>query len=80
MEEWNGANLNHPGKKFHKTKEERKKCYDRNNSRQRDIYNHKKNTGLLISVEDSITEIEKRNEQSPEDILIEAIDSEIEEK
>jgi hypothetical protein len=31
-------------------------------------------------VEDSITEIEKRNEQSPEDILIEAIDSEIEEK
>jgi hypothetical protein len=74
MEEWNGANMNHPGKKFHKSKKDRKKCYDRNNARQRDIYNHKKNMGLLVSVEDNIKEIDKKGDNTTEDLIIEKLD------
>lgn len=38
MEESLGANLNHPGKKLHKSKAMRKSVFDANNARQRDIY------------------------------------------
>lgn len=37
MEEWVGARLNHPGKKFHKTRKDRKKVFDANNARNRDF-------------------------------------------
>jgi hypothetical protein len=37
MDEWLGARLNHPGKKLHKTKKERKMVYDANNARNRDV-------------------------------------------
>lgn len=37
MEEWVGARLNHPGKKFHKSAKDRKKVFDANNARNRDF-------------------------------------------
>ena len=71
MEEFNGANFNHPGKKLHKTVKERRELYTKNNARQRDIFNHKKNTGLLVS-EEYVKE--KDDTVSNEDILIDLID------
>lgn len=37
MEEWVGARLNHPGRKFHKSKANRKKVFGANNARNRDM-------------------------------------------
>jgi len=76
MEEWLGARLNHPGKKFHKTKKEKKLCYDMNNQKQRDIYNYIKihGTSRDISDKDVLKELDKKTPIDYEDILIEAID------
>lgn len=41
-EEYINANLNHKGKKLHKTKKDKKICYDKNNSRNRDILSRAK--------------------------------------
>lgn len=47
-EEFIGANLKHKGKIFHKSKKDRKACYDRNNARNRDLYSLNR-TGALIA-------------------------------
>jgi hypothetical protein len=76
MEEWLGANLNHPGKKFHKSKKDRKKCYDMNNQKQRDIYNYLTMHGTIRDIGDKevIKEFEKKTPLDYEDMLIEALD------
>ena len=42
MEEYVNANMQHEGKKFHKTKKSRKKVYDKNNARNRDAFTQSK--------------------------------------
>lgn len=76
MEEWLGARLNHPGKKFHKSKKDRKRCFDMNNQKQRDIYNYLKIHGTIRDINDRavLTEIDKKTPLSYEDVLIDAID------
>jgi hypothetical protein len=56
MEEENNANFNHTGPKINKTKEEKKKIYNRNNARNRCIFTREK-------AQDKLTYVEK-----PEDL------------
>lgn len=69
MEEWLGARLNHSGKKMHRKKAERKRVFDMNNARQRDIYSLSKAQGML-EVPEQILE----GTYNPEDDLIELLD------
>lgn len=50
-EEYVGANFNHGGTIRHKTKKMKKSCYDRNNSRNRDILtqSHAQGTAVVFS-------------------------------
>lgn len=76
-EEYLGARLNGEGKKFHKNKRLRKDCFDRNNSRNRDIYSISNAVGKLDRHSDMqkiIEDIQEKKEESYEDKLIEAID------
>lgn len=63
LEEWVGANLQHKGKKFHKTKKERKLVFDKNNARNRDAFVTTKMLGKLEYQKNATTE-------NPEDALI----------
>ena len=49
-EEYINAKFDHGGKKIHKTKKQRKICYDKNNARNRDIYTLKKASGMMESI------------------------------
>lgn len=51
-EEWINASLNHRGKKFHKTKKERKIIYDKNNARNRDSFTRAKASGTLNYIDE----------------------------
>lgn len=51
MEEENNANFNHSGPKLNKTKEEKKKIYNRNNARNRCIFTREKAQDKLNYVE-----------------------------
>jgi hypothetical protein len=65
-EEWLSGNFNHKGKKFHKTKADRKKCYDRNNARNRDIYSINRTHGWIVATEDLIDGLQ--NMKNPSDV------------
>jgi len=51
MEEENNANFNHSGPKLNKTKDEKKKIYNRNNARNRCIFTREKAQNKLNYVE-----------------------------
>lgn len=68
-DEYLGANLSAP-KPLHKTKALRKDCYDRNNSRNRDVYNISKVSGALGYGE----EVPERATANPEDEIIRLLD------
>ena len=51
-EEYVCANMGHAGEKLHKTKEQVKSVYDRNNARNRCIYTREKAQGCLNYIED----------------------------
>lgn len=73
MEEWVGARLNHPGKKFHKSKKDRKRIWDANNQRNRDMmgkFDRVSNNDNCKATD--ILEITQT--ESPEDAMIEMID------
>jgi len=61
-----------PRKNLNKSKASRKRCYDGNNARNRDILTREKATNQIISL-DSL--IEHRDKDSYEDYLIDRIDS-----
>ena len=69
-EEWINAKLDHPGKKFHNTKKEKKLINDMNNSRNRDIQSRAKVQGKLEEYKP-----DKKVSYSVEDNLIEKIDA-----
>lgn len=50
-QEWLQSNFQHK-KLLHKSKKQRKRCYDMNNARNRDLYSFKKVRHLLFNVED----------------------------
>jgi len=52
-EEYTHANFNHPGKKIHKTKQQRREIYSRNNARNRDILTRAKACGKQVHFEDT---------------------------
>lgn len=53
-EEYNNANFNHRGNVLHDNPELKKSCYDRNNSRNRDILAKAKASGSLIDAPQGI--------------------------
>lgn len=73
MEEWLGANLNHGGKKIHRKKQDRKKVYDMNNSRIRDIYSRSRASGQL-DMEIPWSKLESEEYYNPEDQYIDLLD------
>jgi hypothetical protein len=79
-EEWLGANFNHGEEVMHKTKEERRAIYNRNNSRHRDLISQMRAQGKLLD-SDKIHEMLEKEELNTnikadlyEDILIKIID------
>jgi hypothetical protein len=77
MCEWMSGNFQHDGKKMHKTGQEKRDCYNRNNARNRDVYAIKKATGYLAPIEDHAQALESSHisKDSNEDAIIELIDS-----
>lgn len=73
-EEYVNSSLNtkEPRKNLHRTKKLRKDCYDRNNSRNRDILTRAKASGTGIYLED--LKREDRLTSNPENKLIEELD------
>lgn len=60
MQEWLGARLNHPNEKLHSSKKDRKRVFDMNNARQRDIYSIAKATGKLhYNVPEAAVDVEE---------------------
>lgn len=55
--EWLNSDFKHQGRKFHKSKESRKICYDQNNLRNRDIYNLSRCSGKLVFLGDDVFDI-----------------------
>lgn len=81
MEEYLGARVNHKSKKIHKkldTKEGRKKVFDPNNARNRDIYSNMKAQGKLMYDDPNqyieALQQEHYDAQDIENRLIDAID------
>jgi len=82
MEEHLGANDKHKGKKIYKrldTKAGRKKIYDPNNQRNRDIYGQAKAAGMTLDLDPKfvVEALQAENDwaDTTEDKLIEMIDS-----
>lgn len=71
-EEYLGGNFQHAGTKMHKSKKERKTCYDRTNARNRDMYSKAVATKRLMSIDDVTDMYEDRS--TNEDILIKKLD------
>lgn len=81
MEEYLGARVKHSGKKVHKdlrTKAGRKRLYDANNARNRDMYSLARATGLLNDADPGeaieAIQFEHYNAHQIEDKLIDQID------
>ena len=50
ISEYVNADFRHEGKILHKSKKAKKKCYDRNNARNRDIFTKARATGNTVSL------------------------------
>lgn len=66
-EEYINANFNHPGKVLHKTKKLKKDCYDKNNSRNRDIFTKSKAAGQLVFGFENGEDVDVSREDDNED-------------
>jgi beta-glucosidase/6-phospho-beta-glucosidase/beta-galactosidase len=79
-EEWLGANFNHDGKVLHRTKEEKREIYNRNNARNRDLISQMNAQNKLVATDKVKEMLEKEelhqhvNPESVEDALIMLID------
>lgn len=50
-EEYVHANMNHKGKKLHKTQKLKRDCYNRNNARNRCIWTRAKASGMVMDID-----------------------------
>jgi len=77
-EEWLSGNFSHKGEIFHKTVQEKRDCYNRNNARNRDIQAIAKATGRIVDYESAREMLEglKYNNYtySFEDFMVEYLD------
>lgn len=72
-EEWLSGNFNHEGEQLHKTPEEKRECYTRNNARNRDLYTISRTRGWVVGMnesQDAIEDSQVTNPQSQEDALL----------
>ena len=70
MEEYNNASFSKINKKnLMKSKQEKRDSYNRNNARNRDVYNRLKMNNDLVFIEDNDTygEVDAVREENPED-------------
>ena len=82
-EEYLSGNMNHPGKKFNKSKKRRKECYDRNNARNRDMYARNRVMSLRTpsnwvgtdKFQSTIERLQDDQTNNPEDGIIEKLDN-----
>lgn len=61
-QEYTHANFNHNGKRKHKTKKQKKDCYDRNNARNRCMWSRAKAAGLVVDsgvIESSVADLDE---------------------
>lgn len=73
-EEYVHANMRHRGEKLHVTPEQKKNCYDMNNSRNRDILTRSKACGKAVGFDD-VTEKDSLH-NNPEQRFVDNIDKE----
>ncbi len=76
-EEYLSGNFNHKGKKLHRTKKEKRDCYNRNNARNRDLYTINRTRGWIADAEianEAVERSQNKDASSQEDTLIELID------
>lgn len=80
-EEYLSGNFNHKGKKFHKTKKEKRDCYNRNNARNRDLFTIARTWGWVVGAENAELEsaidnarTETMNPESQENAVIDLLD------
>jgi len=76
-QEYISADFNHPGKKIHKTKKQKKSIYDANNARNRDAYSVTKVNNLLKGEKDlanGVNKVLSTNSKEVENTLIKIID------
>jgi len=79
-----GANFNHAGPKFTKTKKKKREIYNENNARNRCLYGKLKSQGRIYSTEDSFSAIEaevNKEHLSPDELeneIINYIDDKLE--
>jgi hypothetical protein len=74
MEEYNGANFKHKGKKLHRTKAKKKDCFDKNNSRNRDIYSIAKASETLNELTPLLDKKQRTSVDDEENRIIDKID------
>lgn len=77
MEEYQSGNFKHKGKRLFKGKKRALECYGRNNSRNRDIFNHLKAQFKLLRAEEYKSSVERPPDLAPEaheNIIISLID------
>lgn len=77
MEEYMSGNFQHKGKKLHRTKKEKKTCYDRNNSRNRDVYTLNRTRGWIeapVDLAAAVDSTQHLTADGQENALIELID------
>lgn len=72
MQEWLGANLKDGTSKMHKSKKQRKKVFDMNNARNRDIISNAKAGGLLEN--DSALEESSIDPSLAEDVFLDKLE------
>lgn len=76
-EEYLSGNFNHKGKKFHRSKQSKRDCYNRNNARNRDLFTLFRSRGWMTGFAetgDDATNRPPTNVASQEDAVIALID------
>jgi hypothetical protein len=77
-DEWVNAAVSDKNKpRFHTKKEDKKKCYDRNNARNRDIMSHARARNMLFSASEVSTKEENGRSIDEEDKLLSKLDDDL---
>lgn len=74
MDEYGSAWFRHDGEILHNTPELKKSCYDKNNSRNRDLYSRSKARSHLHYLDDCVEEVSSTNDVDIQELLNKHID------